>query len=1073
MLIRGKLIAEAPIYRGNARKTLFTRDGDGRNRMVSLAGEVDGTAQALMDAFTGQSKNGRNKGLLNRLWERLYGQPMPEKLFKSVHCILADQCYAPDRFFDLRMGIRLDEDRWAVEANGNYKMETTFKNCVFDFSLAINDTLIEQNDNKARLFYLLRELEEGRFWFGAGKTKGLGRCRLQPDTPLPLTKAPALRSGCNHLSIELSFDAENPLLVGWNWGKLDPDQPSFKETSGSFYLQGVRQIPDDLKKRIELALGGTVSDLDDWLSRLDDALPRAVAAWIARGSESSSSRWVLPADQVAKMGKGKFPISKKLLKQMEPLLDKPFDSKEAIEAAFAETMGKMAKKARRALKAVQEQEQTEHCLDPDFWRETAENMGMPVETSAERINAVLDDSEALTQTIASLCQEYTLPDIHSEIKQRSRMLQSDAWVDGEIQTREHHLRIKQMLLQREIKEEQWGEPAAVPAGVDDAVWREFLHSHNRVQYRHMLNDRNLRKSITNDENAIAFLRGYRDKARIEISGSELCDYRAGGPSRRHISKEYGKPYDTVFMRMLSWSPSTGKTATWEAYIPGSTIKGAFRKRAAMVLGALWGEGRETNEVLDRLFGKQRQPGLINFSDAYLRNPNASDQPWCSLDAVRMDPASGAPVEEAKFDLLYAYGKDFQFKLRLDIADLNEQDMQAVEVLMALLADFQDGDIVLGGNKTKGLGWVKAQTEAVTWLCSAADRLGSKLFHDATPEQHGLWQKTQLENKAADAFCRRLARIKAKQEVPATPPQSASGYISHRILGGHNGILVLQGKLLTPLHIKESGEPSHSMMLGNERINGWDLFSMTPPDAERRGQGRCYAIPSGSLKGMIRHIYSITTDSDQESPSLDRLNPTDSLFGWVGSGPNQSIMGRVAFEFGRFDQPEFGWFKTPYPYGAWQWDQGRWKDIGKGQVRMHRIDNQWRIFPQAPLAPCVEQLADFNPDEVNASYQRAVLPGSTFTTQVRFWNLTDQELSRLLWCLVLDNDMGHKAGKGRYLGFGALQLRLLPESRLIDLKARYSKNRDNSGVPLDLNKLLQVDLIKHHTELRKLLNVNPL
>ena len=57
MIINGKLYAETPIYRGNARKTLFTRDGDGKNRLVSLAGEVEGTAQSLMDAFIGQSRD--------------------------------------------------------------------------------------------------------------------------------------------------------------------------------------------------------------------------------------------------------------------------------------------------------------------------------------------------------------------------------------------------------------------------------------------------------------------------------------------------------------------------------------------------------------------------------------------------------------------------------------------------------------------------------------------------------------------------------------------------------------------------------------------------------------------------------------------------------------------------------------------------------------------------------------------------------------------------------------------------------------------------------------------------------
>ena len=72
MYLRGALFAESPIYRGNARKTLFTRDGDGSQRLVSLAGEIAGTAAALMDAFIGTSRTGRNIGLLGQLWQRLY-----------------------------------------------------------------------------------------------------------------------------------------------------------------------------------------------------------------------------------------------------------------------------------------------------------------------------------------------------------------------------------------------------------------------------------------------------------------------------------------------------------------------------------------------------------------------------------------------------------------------------------------------------------------------------------------------------------------------------------------------------------------------------------------------------------------------------------------------------------------------------------------------------------------------------------------------------------------------------------------------------------------------------------------
>ena len=151
MMIKGKLYAEAPIYRGNSRKTLFTRDGDGKNRLVSLAGAIEGTAQSLMDAFIGQSRDRKNIGLLNRLWQRLYGEAMPGNLISKVDCKLHKESYPSNHFFDLRMGIKLDEDRWAAEANANYKMETLLRNSVFDFKMSINDSDSKNKDKVAKL----------------------------------------------------------------------------------------------------------------------------------------------------------------------------------------------------------------------------------------------------------------------------------------------------------------------------------------------------------------------------------------------------------------------------------------------------------------------------------------------------------------------------------------------------------------------------------------------------------------------------------------------------------------------------------------------------------------------------------------------------------------------------------------------------------------------------------------------------------------------------------------------------------------------------------------------------------
>ena len=73
----------------------------------------------------------------------------------------------------------------------------------------------------------------------------------------------------------------------------------------------------------------------------------------------------------------------------------------------------------------------------------------------------------------------------------------------------------------------------------------------------------------------------------------------------------------------------------------------------------------------------------------------------------MDPKTGAPIETAKRDYLYAYGDKLAFQCQLDIQDIDENDLEAFSLLVHLLQDFEQGDIPIGGEKTSGFGWVKA------------------------------------------------------------------------------------------------------------------------------------------------------------------------------------------------------------------------------------------------------------------------------------------------------------------------------------------------------------------------------
>lgn len=1074
MNIEGTLYAESPIYRGNARKTLFTRDGDGTHRLVSLAGEIGGTAESLMDAFIGQDRKGKNTGLLNQLWKRLYGTPMPDRLITQVNCSLQKSSYPRDHLFDLRMGIRLDEDRWAAEANANYKMETLFRHSGFDFTLSVNDSLLKQDENAAKLYYLLQELIEGRFWFGAGKSKGLGRLRLEMDAPFSVPATPPkLHSRANHLRLHLAFDSANPVLVGWNWGKIDPESPSFAAVEGRLLVNAMRDLPGAVRKRLAMSLGGPILSPDNWKNKFAEHLPRVLAIWIQEDAQSQDQeRWILPETEVKKLGKGKYKLSKKILTKLQPLTEKAYSTVEDAEAEITEAMADKENMISRVVKLLEQQQVTEKMIGETLWNEVSTFLALKSDSVVKaHLEAALDDEQNLIKVLKPIC-ESAYPRLNQQIDHQIALLQSDSWVDEELEQRQTHLQIKEMLLNGEISEAQWRDAKHPPKGISHNAWREFLDSHRRVRYRHITHGKNLKKSIANDENMIAFLKSYRSQTRQELAQPYNIDFRTGGASNREISRKYGKPYDTVFMRMLSWAPSKEEQGAWEVYIPGSTIKGAFRKRASQVLKTLIGETSKTGRLIDKLFGAQGQRGLLFFSDAYLSDPADPEKAWCSMDGVKMDPKSGNPLESAKRDFLYAYGQQLAFQCQIDVQDLRSGDLEAFSVFLHLLQDFQRGDIPLGGEKTSGFGWVKADLKQLEWLTADSQGVSQMIFPDQSLQQDGVWQTLILQGeRALEALQAGQSSLAVEKTVSDTSaPKAKAGFISHRAFGGYCGMLYVAAETLTPLSIQESGEPSFRQNLEDGPVNGWDFFSMSPPKASQREDARQYALPSKSLRGMLRHIYAIASDSREESKMVTELNPTDSLFGWVGRGQNQAIMGRVSISFGYFHEPQLAWFAAPYPYGNWQFQNGTWRNDAEARASKLHINGHWRLFSHAPLAPSVQQQETFAPDSAQKSYFRAILPGGAAQFSVRFWNLEEEELQRLIWTIALEPELAHKMGKHRYLGFGSLRLRILPQSYLIDWTARYQgKPEQEWQKPLDLERWRKTRVIAHYEELRKALN----
>ena len=100
--------------------------------------------------------------------------------------------------------------------------------------------------------------------------------------------------------------------------------------------------------------------------------------------------------------------------------------------------------------------------------------------------------------------------------------------------------------------------------------------------------------------------------------------------------------------------------------------------------------------------------------------------------------------------------------------------------------------------------------------------------------------------------------------------------------------------------------------------------------------------------------------------------------------------------------------------------------------------------------------------------RCVAPGTRFHFVVNFWNLTDEELEKLIWSLKLNDNCAHKLGKGKALGLGSCKITIdAQNSHLYNWKDRYA-TFENLGIKEIPKKFLKITR-SQEPNLHKLLN----
>lgn len=154
-----------------------------------------------------------------------------------------------------------------------------------------------------------------------------------------------------------------------------------------------------------------------------------------------------------------------------------------------------------------------------------------------------------------------------------------------------------------------------------------------------------------------------------------------------------------------------RTASGQAVIPGSSLRGAVRARAARILATLAyasGDAPDGTELtkaiaplLDALFGTERFRSPIWFADAHAPEHNEHVQHFNAIDRFTGGVSDGAlyAVTAAACDYL-------EGEVTLELRRLPSGDWWKA-LLLFLARDLMEGDIPIGWGKSRGFGAVHA------------------------------------------------------------------------------------------------------------------------------------------------------------------------------------------------------------------------------------------------------------------------------------------------------------------------------------------------------------------------------
>jgi len=272
-----------------------------------------------------------------------------------------------------------------------------------------------------------------------------------------------------------------------------------------------------------------------------------------------------------------------------------------------------------------------------------------------------------------------------------------------------------------------------------------------------------------------------------------------------------------------------------------------------------------------------------------------------------------------------------------------------------------------------------------------------------------------------------------------PRRAAPGHQKFEGISGRiEGTLTAETPLFLPAK-RDDGNPM-------TEASGATLFSQSRAygtDAERRG----YFIPGSSLKGLCRSLVETIAPGcfwfsprDEPVPPAfrqcsrsEQLCAACRLFGLINGATHR--LGNVGFDDARcsraIERPPLYTviLSNPKPRHVAFYRDGNWV-AGRKYYFHHAPDNLLTAGGPQPPPPREQQNQHIRPLDT----------GSEFAFTADFTNVAQDDLSVLLYALVLEPELRHKFGYGKPCGLGSMRVNVT-RLTLRDMSARY---RSGSG-----------------------------